>query len=217
MPTRAAGGHGSRKRVVGSGGHALCADRAHRMPTPAGDTVRRATPIEAGVGMAPGMVALIRDRIGGLTFALCLLPSPMTRIQRRLLIDTSVIGITLTLFVVILDYTTHTLQPLEDWFYDRRARWCQFFTPKPTDKLIHIDIDDSSIDAVGKWPWPRAIMAELIDEIDRAGASAISMDIIYSEPSEPRYLKLGPGRFKEIDDDALFADALRRSGRCLVP
>src|ERR1044071_6640352 len=109
----------------------------------------------------------------------------MTRIQRRLLIDTSVIGIALTLFVVIRDYTTHTLQPLEDWFYDRRARLCQYFTPPPTDKLIHVDIDDAALAVIGQWPWPRAQFAELIEELDRAGAKAISMDIIFSEPSNP--------------------------------
>src|SRR5437588_1023640 len=102
----------------------------------------------------------------------------MTRIQRRLLIDTSVIGITLTLFVAILDYSTRILQPLDDWFYDRRARLCQFFTPKPTDRLIHVDIDDQALAVIGQWPWPRAQFAEIIDEIDAAGAKAISMDII---------------------------------------
>jgi class 3 adenylate cyclase/CHASE2 domain-containing sensor protein len=141
----------------------------------------------------------------------------MTRIQRRLLIDTSVIGITLTLFVAILDYSSRVLQPLDDWFYDRRARLCQFSSPPVTDKLVHLDIDDASLEAVGKWPWPRAHLAEMIEEIDRAGATAISTDIIFSEPSEPRYQKLGPGKFREIDDDALFTAALRRSGKCLVP
>jgi class 3 adenylate cyclase len=141
----------------------------------------------------------------------------VTRIQRRLLIDTSVIGIMLTLFVALLDSTSRVLQPLDDWFYDRRARLCQFFTPSPTDKLVHVDIDDASLDAVGKWPWPRAWIAEMIDEIDRAGAKAIATDIIFDKPSEPRYVKLASGKFDEVEDDARFADALRRSGKCLVP
>src|SRR3712207_2817569 len=105
----------------------------------------------------------------------------MTRIQRRLLIDTSVIGVTLTLFVAILDSTSRVLQPLDDWFYDRRARLCQFYDSAPTDKLIHLDIDESSLEAIGKLPWPRAYLAEMIDEIDRAGAAAIWTDMIFSE------------------------------------
>jgi class 3 adenylate cyclase/CHASE2 domain-containing sensor protein len=133
--------------------------------------------------------------------------------------DTSVIGITLTLFVIILDYYGRVLQPLDEWFYDHRARLCQFFTPKPTDKLIHVNIDDTSIQVLGKWPWPRAQFAELIDEIDRAGAKAVFMDIVFDEPSNPspRPEKVGPNKFVEIDDDAIFADVLKRSGKCLVP
>src|SRR4051794_26590325 len=100
----------------------------------------------------------------------------MTRIQRRLLIDTSVIGITLTLFVVLLDYSTRILEPLDEWFYDRRARHCQYFTPPPTDKLVHVDIDNTSIEALGHWPWPRTQLAEILDEIERAGAKSISTD-----------------------------------------
>src|SRR3954470_16419150 len=144
----------------------------------------------------------------------------MTRIQRRLLLDTSVIGITLTLFVTILDLTTNRLiRPIDDWFYDKRAQLCQFFTPKPTDKLVHVDIDDQALATIGQWPWPRAQMAELIDEIDRAGAKAISMDIIFSEPSNPspRIEKAGADRYVEVDDDELFAAAIRRSGKCLIP
>src|SRR5260221_6227566 len=143
----------------------------------------------------------------------------MTRIQRRLLIDACVIGITLTLFVICLDYLGRALQPPEDWFYDYRARLCQFYTPPPTDKLMHIDIDDTSLQVLGKWPWPRAQFAELIDEIDRAGAKAIFMDIVFDEPSNPspRPVKIGPNRFAEIDDDAILAAALKRSGKCLVP
>ena len=143
----------------------------------------------------------------------------MTRIQRRLLIDTSVIGFTLTFFVAILDYSSRILAPLDDWFYDRRASLCQFFTPKPTDKLIHINIDDQSLATIGQWPWPRAQLAEIIDEINNAGAKAISMDIIFSEPSNPspRIEKIGPKHFSEIDDDAILAASIRRNGNCLVP
>ena len=143
----------------------------------------------------------------------------MTRIQRRLLIDTSVIGITLTLFVMVLDYYGRVLQPLEDWFYDYRAKLCQFYTPPPTDKLIHIDIDDTALQVLGKWPWPRAQFAELINEIDRAGAKAIFMDIVFDEPSNPtpRPVKVGPDKYIEVDDDAILAEAFKRSGKCLIP
>lgn len=150
----------------------------------------------------------------------------MTRIQRRLLIDTGVIGLTLTLFVTILDYSSHALGSLDDWFYDLRARYCQFYTPPATDKLIHIDIDDTSLDGIGNWPWPRDHLAEMIDEIGHAGAKAIFMDIIFDKPGNsapenpsiptPRLIKTSSG-IKEIDEDGLFAAAISRSKRSLLP
>src|SRR5690349_4173637 len=135
----------------------------------------------------------------------------MTRIQRRLLIDTSVIGITLTLFIAVLDYSSRVLHPLDEWFYDRRARACQFFTPPPPDSPTPVDIDAASLEALGKWPWPRAQIAEMIDEIDPAGATAIYTDIHFSAPSEPRFQPLPTGEFQKVDDDARLADALTRS------
>src|SRR5687768_11962733 len=121
----------------------------------------------------------------------------MTRIQRRLLIDTSILGVALTLFVAILDASTRALQPLDDWFYDRRAHLCQNFTPPPTDKIIHVDIDDRSLATLGKWPWSGTTLAHLIDEIDRAGPSAIAMDIIFSEPDEIEAVPIDPNERPE--------------------
>jgi class 3 adenylate cyclase/CHASE2 domain-containing sensor protein len=141
----------------------------------------------------------------------------MTRIQRRLLIDTSVIGLTITLFVVVLDYSSRILAPLDDWFYDRRARLCQYFTPKPTDKLVHVDIDDASLEAIGQWPWPRSDLAEIIDEIERAGPKMIATDIVFVDPSKANFQELPGGKTRKIDDDAIFAAAIARGGNILVP
>jgi class 3 adenylate cyclase len=121
----------------------------------------------------------------------------MTRIQRRLLIDTSIIGVGLTLFIAALDYYSRALTTLDEWFYDRRAHLCQYFTPPPTDKLVHVDIDDRSLATLGKWPWPGTTLAHLIDEIDRAGPKAIAMDIIFSEPDEIRVQPIDPSETPE--------------------
>lgn len=141
----------------------------------------------------------------------------MTRIQRRLLIDTSIIGVALTLLVAVLDYSTRIFMPLDNWFYDRRARLCQVWTPPPTDKLVHVDIDDVSLTTIGHWPWPRTYMAELMEEIDRAGARAIAMDIIFSEAIEPQLKRLADGSVREIDHDAVFSEAVRKGGKTMIP
>src|SRR5439155_811840 len=68
----------------------------------------------------------------------------MLRHERRLLIDSLFIGAALTLLVVAVD-ATGLLAPVEDFLYDQRARHCQFFSPPPSDKLVHLDIDDAAL------------------------------------------------------------------------
>ena len=48
--------------------------------------------------------------------------------------------------------------------------------------VVIVDIDEASLQALGQWPWPRTLLAELIDKIQAAGAAAIGFDVIMSEP-----------------------------------
>ncbi len=45
-----------------------------------------------------------------------------------------------------------------------------------------VDIDDSSLKELGQWPWPRGMIAKLIDHLREAGASVIGFDIDFAEP-----------------------------------
>src|SRR5215213_5008321 len=114
----------------------------------------------------------------------------MLRHERRVLVDCLGIGIALTLLTIAAD-VSGALTPLENWLYDARARFCQFFTKPPTDTLVHLDLDDNALEVVGRWPWPRARLAQVLDEIRLAGPKAIEMDILLSEPQEIEYVPRG--------------------------
>jgi adenylate cyclase len=45
-----------------------------------------------------------------------------------------------------------------------------------------VDIDDKSLSKIGQWPWPRTIVARLIDKLREAGAAIIAFDIDFAEP-----------------------------------
>lgn len=47
--------------------------------------------------------------------------------------------------------------------------------------VVIVDIDEASLDQFGQWPWPRNLMAELVDRITKDGAAAIAMDIVFAE------------------------------------
>lgn len=44
-----------------------------------------------------------------------------------------------------------------------------------------IDIDEESLARHGQWPWPRPLLAQLVDALNAAGAAAIGFDVIFSE------------------------------------
>ena len=77
---------------------------------------------------------------------------------------------------------------------------CQFFRKPPTTQIVHIDIDDRSLE-IHKWPWPRDMQAAVLQEIGNAGAKVIATDILYSEPSEVVGRTQRDGSMKLVDED----------------
>lgn len=62
-----------------------------------------------------------------------------------------------------------------------------------------VEIDPRSIEAVGQWPWPRSIHAQLLRSLENAGATEVVFDVDFSTPSSPA-------------EDAEFASALEAVG-----
>jgi class 3 adenylate cyclase/CHASE2 domain-containing sensor protein len=140
----------------------------------------------------------------------------MNRSEKRLLRRTLQLGLLLTLLVIVADFAG-TLDPLEGYLHDFRARHFQYFTPRPTDQIVLLDIDDPSLTAIGSFPWRRTKLAEMVDEIKLAGAKVIGLDIIFPEVQDLRIEQDPDGSYVKIDDDANFGDAIARSGNVLVP
>lgn len=74
----------------------------------------------------------------------------------------------------------------------------------PPDDIVIVAIDDASLQRVGKWPWPRSVMASVLDRINEARPMAVGLDVIYAESSDPV-------------DDKLLTEAIRRNGRVVLP
>ncbi len=129
---------------------------------------------------------------------------------------TILVGLALTLLVVVLE-KVGLLEVIERRLYDRRARDCQYFMPRPTDALVHIDIDDESLESIGRWPWPRQRLAQVIDEINLAGVKVVALDIVLAEPQSPEIVRRDERTFDAIDHDDELAQALRRGGNVIVP
>ena len=59
------------------------------------------------------------------------------------------------------------------------------------DRVVIADIDEDSIQDVGRWPWNRAILAELIDTLfDHYHIKVLGFDVVFSEPDDVSGLKV---------------------------
>ena len=135
------------------------------------------------------------------------------------LVPTLAIG--LSALIYLLD--PPPLQTARHAVFDQFQRW-QPRVYKPAPVRI-IDIDDESLRRLGQWPWPRTRVAELIERLQAAKASAIALDILFAEPdrtSPAAMLELWqppPGLARQIsalpDHDAVMVDAVSR-GRVVL-
>ncbi len=75
-------------------------------------------------------------------------------------------------------------EPLSRPFIDMQSRWAA--APKPVQGVLVIDIDDASLRTLqprlGAWPYPRDVYALAIETLRDAGAQAIAIDLLFSEP-----------------------------------
>lgn len=62
-------------------------------------------------------------------------------------------------------------------------------------------IDERSLQAVGPWPWSRAVHAKLLSRLDELGAEVVAFGILFSEAR---------------GGETAFADAMKRHGRTLL-
>ncbi|MBU0485409.1 MAG: adenylate/guanylate cyclase domain-containing protein [Proteobacteria bacterium] len=86
------------------------------------------------------------------------------------------------------------------WFYYRQIDVVQKFSlltedikylvrsglgkvPEADPSTMIVAIDEHSVNELGRWPWDRKVMAELIGKL--SGASIVCLDIVFSEPTNP--------------------------------
>jgi adenylate cyclase len=115
--------------------------------------------------------------------------------------------------------------------YDTRLR---LFMPRTTDRRIAIlDIDEKSLAELGRWPWDRARMAELVNALFvRERIAVLGFDLVFAEAdassglavldglargalaNDAAYRQALAGLAPQLDYDRRFADAL--AGRAVV-
>lgn len=153
------------------------------------------------------------------------------------------VGVLVVLAVLFLHGLTDFFGTLERRYYDFASTST---SRQPSDRIAIIAIDDQSIANIGRWPWPRDVHAQLIDQLAAAKAKTIAHTAFFFEPQTDRGLvfirkikeALGPvadpaapaqGGLPEqlgkviaeaeiaLDTDAKLAASMTKAGNVLVP
>jgi adenylate cyclase len=70
---------------------------------------------------------------------------------------------------------------LDNAMYDLKVKATR--APGIDDRIVVVDIDDKSLQAEGRWPWPREKLARMQRNLfEQYGVAAVGFDIVFSEP-----------------------------------
>jgi eukaryotic-like serine/threonine-protein kinase len=87
---------------------------------------------------------------------------------------------------------------IEAKLYDARAKMRA--ASRTSDKVVIVGIDDDSTARLGRYPWPRNYMAEMVDQLTEADAEVVGVDVLYSDA------ELNPGLNKIQDLAKIYED-----------
>jgi adenylate cyclase len=140
-----------------------------------------------------------------------------------------VLGLVITLFFIghaARYYEVPFITQLDNIIYDARL---QVTMPGGVDeRIVILDIDEKSLQEVARWPWPRDVMAQVVDKLfDRYEVAIVAFDVVFAEADHSSGLRaleqLAQGELKDVpafhqafremrprlDNDGQFARAIK--------
>src|SRR5690606_34052445 len=115
-----------------------------------------------------------------------------------------ILGNVIVVALALLISTYSLLQPLENAMYDYNMD--QTDSGEYHENIIVIEIDDYSIEQIGRFPWSRDVYGALIESLNdpEFKPKVIGFDILFDTETDP-----------EID--GYLAEALSNSGNVILP
>jgi adenylate cyclase len=115
------------------------------------------------------------------------------------------------------------LARLRDFAFDSYQR-LQPREYSPNTPVRIVDIDEAALAEYGQWPWPRTIVARLVDKLGEKGAAVVAFDAVFAEPDRSSISRMvrdlvaytDPETVQKLaaavqDNDQVLADALAQS------
>ncbi len=112
--------------------------------------------------------------------------------------------------VILLDAAVfHVGQNMRDKAFDLMVK-NRILKPAADPSIVIIDINEASLDAMakeyGRWPWPRQVIGELVENLQQQQPRAIVFDIVFSDAD-----------IYNPDSDSYFNDVISQCAVCYFP
>ena len=128
-------------------------------------------------------------------------------------------------------YSVGFIDRVDDIIYDARVGMTM---PGGVDRrIVILDIDEKSLAEIGRWPWPRSLMADIVAKLfEKHGVAVLGFDVVWAERDASSGIdvldSLAQGELKDVaafqnayrerrarlDNDAMLAAAMK--GRPVV-
>jgi CHASE2 domain-containing sensor protein len=90
----------------------------------------------------------------------------------------------LTVFVLVDASLLHIGENMRDKAFDLMVK-NRIMIPKPDPDIVIVDINEASLSAMageyGRWPWPRQVLGEFLENIEAQQPKAVVFDILFSD------------------------------------
>jgi adenylate cyclase len=114
-----------------------------------------------------------------------------------------------TVFAVLDATLLHFTGEMRQAAFDTMVRY-RLIVPKPDPDIIIVDINEASLAAMardyGRWPWPRQVMGEFVEQVEKQQPKAVVFDILFSDAD-----------VYNPDSDAYFNDAIAATNNTFFP
>lgn len=108
--------------------------------------------------------------------------------------------ISIILAGVIIYYADPALQRQGYILYDSLVK-VLVKKEQSSDSIVIVAIDDDSIDALGRWPWPRSYHSDLLSELQSAAPKVLAFNVLFTEAEDNKASSLS---FREAIKDSVF-------------
>jgi adenylate cyclase len=95
------------------------------------------------------------------------------------------LAVAFTLFVAIDAMVSHFSAQMRQGTFDAMVRY-RVVVPRPDPDIVIVDINEASLAVMGqdygRWPWPRQVLGEFLENLERQHPKAVVFDILFSDP-----------------------------------